>query len=66
MKNKEVSLKKIEQIKNVITNVKQCAFTGDRKGFEHFMGSLEEKILQLEDLVNTEDSENLFRSYNSL
>lgn len=66
MKSKEVSLTKIENIKNTITNVKSCAFRGDRKGFETFMDKLEAQLQDLHDLISSEQETFLTRPYQGL
>ncbi len=66
MKSKELSITKLEQIKGILTNVKTCAYRGDRAGFEKFIESLEDRISELEDLINSEPATYSNKPYQGL
>jgi hypothetical protein len=66
MKNKELALRKIEYIKNVITNVKTTAYRRDVDGLEPKFEKLNDLIEELEGLISIEQETLLTRGYEGL
>lgn len=66
MKNKELALRKLEQIKATITNVKTSAYRRDVDGLESKFERLNDLVEELEGLISIEQETMLTRGYEGL
>lgn len=66
MKNKELALRKLDQIKATIANVKTSAYRRDVDGLEPKFERLNDLIEELEGLISIEQETMLTRGYEGL
>lgn len=66
MKNKELALKKLEQVKASVTNVKTSAYRSDYSGLDIKFEKLTSLIEELENLISIENETFFNRGYEGI
>lgn len=66
MRNKELALKKLEQVKGTITNIKSSAYRKEVDQLESKFEKLNNLLEDLENLISIEQETLLTRRYNGI
>jgi hypothetical protein len=66
MKNKEIALKKIEQIEGTINNVKTSSYRGNSQEMTENFQRLQDLVEELKGIISVEQEQFLTRGYQGL
>jgi len=66
MKNKELALKKLEQVRGTVSNIKSSAYRREVDALESKFERLSDLLEELENLISIEQETMLTRGYNGI